>query len=132
MSETYYAASVALVRRNDLLLIQRAYAPWLGAWSLPGGRLEPGESPEECAIREIKEELGLTIFALRPLTTLRIGEKGQARLAVFATQGFEGEIVPSDEVSAWRWVRPEQVGALKTTPELGTVIEGAMRVFDRS
>ncbi len=132
MSETFFAASVALIRRDDLLLIQRARAPWLGAWSLPGGRLEPGESTEDCARREIREELGLNAFALRPVRVMRIGEGGRARLQVFATQGFEGEIVPSDEITAWRWVRPEQIGGYKTTPGLADVVEAAMRMFDRS
>ena len=84
------AASVALVRKNDLLLIQRARAPMEGLWTLPGGRMEPGETLEQCAQREIKEELGLYAFALRPVRQLQVK---QYRLQVFATQGFEGEIV---------------------------------------
>ena len=55
------AASVAIVREGKVLLIKRAYAPYQHLWTLPGGRIEPGETIEQCAIREIAEELGLTI-----------------------------------------------------------------------
>lgn len=132
MNSPPFGASVALVRTSDLLLIQRARAPWAGAWSLPGGRLEPGESAEDCAIREIQEELGLRVFGLKPVLTMELGASGEFRLAVFATQGFEGKIVPSEEISAWRWVRPEHIGDLRTTPDLGLVVERAFRLFERS
>ena len=127
---TLLAASVALARRNDVLLIERNRPPSAGFWTLPGGRLEPGETAEQCAIREVREELGLEIFALRPVTVLR--HRGFA-LQVFATEGFAGEIVADPvEIRQWRWVRPGQLAALKTTPGLGEVLEAVFRMFDRS
>jgi ADP-ribose pyrophosphatase YjhB (NUDIX family) len=104
-----------------VLLIQRARAPWDGAWSLPGGRLEPGETAEECAARELHEELGLRVYALRPLAKLLLGEGRKFRLQVFGTEAFEGEITPNDEIAAWRWVRPGGEGRLRTTPHLSEV-----------
>ena len=124
------AASVALVRKTDLLLIQRARAPMEGLWTLPGGRIEPGETSEQCAEREVREELGLRVFALRRVRQLQVK---QYRLQVFATQGFEGEIVPDpDEIRAWRWVRSEQLHGLHTTVGLGELVEATFRMFDRS
>jgi 8-oxo-dGTP diphosphatase len=124
------AASVAMARQKDVLLIQRNRPPSEGLWTLPGGRLEPGETAEQCAAREVKEELGLDVFALRPVRKLR---HGQFELQVFTTQAFEGEIVPDPaEIRAWRWVKPGQLRALATTPDLGSVIEAVFRMFDRS
>jgi 8-oxo-dGTP diphosphatase len=124
------AASVAMARQNDVLLIQRNRAPSEGLWTLPGGRLKPGETAEQCAVREIKEELGLDVFALRPVRKLR---HGRYELQVFTTQAIEGEIVPDPaEVRAWRWVRPAELRGLATTPGLGSVIEAVFRMFDRS
>jgi ADP-ribose pyrophosphatase YjhB (NUDIX family) len=125
------AASVALLHKQHVLLIQRAKAPWDGAWSLPGGRLEAGETAEECAARELNEELGLRVYALRPLAKLRLGD-GKFRLQVFGTEAFEGEITPNDEISAFRWVAPGGESVLRTTPHLSEVLERAFRLFDRS
>ena len=97
------AASVALIDCDRVLLIQRARKPYFGMWSLPGGRLEPGETAEQAAEREIKEELGLTVWRLHPIRRMFLAE-GRFVLQVFATEAFEGEIVASDEVTDWRWV----------------------------
>lgn len=126
------AASVALLHKSEVLLIQRARAPWLGMWSLPGGRLEPGEDAETCATRELKEELGLAVFALRPVMRLNLGDQNRFLLQVFGTEAFEGEIVPNDEIMAVRWVRSDGLDALPTTPHLGEVLHRAFRLFDRS
>lgn len=126
---SFLAASAALLHRNKVLLIQRNRPPSEGLWTLPGGRLEPGETTEQCALREIREELGLTLFGLKPLLVLT---HGRFRLQTFATETFEGEITPDPaEIRDWRWVAPEQSGALGTTPGLERVLEAAFRIFDR-
>lgn len=126
------AASVALLHKGKVLLIQRARAPWDGAWSLPGGRLEPGETAEDCAARELHEELGLRVYALRPLAKLLLGEGRKFRLQVFGTEAFEGEITPNEEIAAFRWVPPGGEAGLRTTPHLSEVLQRAFRLFDRS
>jgi 8-oxo-dGTP diphosphatase len=130
MPGTFLAASVAIVGREEILLIQRNRAPSEGLWTLPGGRLEPGETTEQCALREVREELGLTLYGLRPLIVLY---HKQYRLQTFATQTWDGEIRPdATEVRDWRWVRSFKVGQLQTTPQLVDVVEAAFRIFDRS
>lgn len=131
MLQTPNAASVALIHGDDILLIQRARAPWLGLWSFPGGRLEPGETAEACAIREIGEELGVAIADLRPVTRLHLGD-GKFLLQVYATTAFTGEITISDEIAAYRWVPGNQLGGLETTPHLAEVIQAAFQLFDHS
>lgn len=131
MTRTPNAASVALIDRDRVLLIQRNRKPYFGMWSLPGGRLEPGESPEEAAQREVLEEVGLHCFRLMPIRRMELGT-GNFLLQVYATEGFEGDIVASDEISAWRWVRLDELYGLHTTPDLGEVLEAAFRLFDRT
>ncbi|MDC9822638.1 NUDIX domain-containing protein [Devosia sp. ZB163] len=125
------AASVALIDRDRVLLIQRARKPYHGMWSLPGGRLEPGETAEQAAEREIMEEVGLRVWRLHPIRRMCLAE-GRFVLQVYATEAFEGEIVTSDEVSDHRWVRADEIGLMHTTPDLAEVVAGAFRIFNRS
>ena len=111
------AASVAIVKDGQVLLIKRAREPYAGLWTLPGGRCEPGESAPDAAVREVREELGLTVSELRPLTLLAFG---RWRLEVFATESFEGTIAASDEVAEYQWSR--SLKALATTPDLDRIL----------
>jgi ADP-ribose pyrophosphatase YjhB (NUDIX family) len=53
------AAGVLLAGRSGVLLVKRRFWPAAGAWCLPAGFLEYGESPRRCALRELREETGL-------------------------------------------------------------------------
>src|SRR5687767_13875075 len=116
MTSSPNAASVALIDRDRVLLIQRAAAPYHGLWTLPGGRLEPGEDAEAAAAREVKEELGLAVYALRPVMRLALGDDGRFLLQIFATEAFEGEVVPSPEIMNHRWVRGDGLAGMNVTP----------------
>jgi len=120
------SASVALLRGNDVLLIQRARAPYRLFWTLPGGRREPGETAEQCAAREVGEEMGLRVGALTPLLVQTLtSTTGTWRLAVFATRDFSGEIVTEDEIADYRWVRRGAYDGLRTTAGLAGILEKA-------
>lgn len=123
------AASVALIQQGQVLLIQRAYAPYQHLWTLPGGRREPGETIEHCAAREIREELGLTIAELRLVLVQALGTDQQYVLAVFATQQFSGTITPSDEIADFCWIRPDQIGDRVTTDRFDLVLAQAFALF---
>lgn len=123
------AASVALVRDTKVLLIKRAYAPYQNLWTLPGGRLEPGESIEQCAIREVQEELAITIRNPRPVLVQALGRDGGYRLAVFATRDFSGQLRASDEIADHKWVDPAALLAFRTTSRLDDVLAKAFAVL---
>jgi 8-oxo-dGTP diphosphatase len=133
MAQEPNAASVALIDGERVLLVQRAFPPYRNLWTLPGGRREAGESAEECAAREVQEELGLRVYGLRHLETQNLSAAtGNWRLAVFATEGFEGEITPSAEIADHRWVGLDMVGGMRTTTRLIDVLQRAFRLFDRT
>jgi len=127
--ETPNAASVAIIREGRVLLIKRAYAPYQHLWTLPGGRLEPDETIEQCAIREIAEEVGLAIRNPRPVMVQTLGRDGTFRLAVFATRDFSGQIRPSDEIADHKWMDPAALIALRTTTRLDDVLARAFAVL---
>ena len=126
------AASVALIRDGKVLLIKRAFAPYQHLWTLPGGRIEPGESIEQCAIREIAEEVGLAIRNPRPVLVQPLGRDGAFRLAVFATRDFSGQLRASDEVADHKWLDPAALVALRTTSRLDDVLAKAFAVLAQS
>ena len=122
------AASVALIEGKRVLLIQRAFEPLRGLWTLPGGRRESGESIVDTAVRELREELGLVVGELRPVILMPVSAK--FRLQVFATTEFSGEIVASMEIADRRWVVAGRLGELPTTPALDTVLDRAFALFE--
>lgn len=133
-AEQTNAASVALIDGDSSLLIQRSRPPSQNLWTLPGGRREPGETPEECAIRELQEELGITPrnLVLILIESIRGGVGENWRLAMFATTDFEGTIIPSEEISDHRWMRLDEVARIPTTPGLDTRLDLAFRTLTRT
>lgn len=79
------AASVALIRGDTVLLVERGTGGAAGLWSLPGGHVEAGETAEEAARRELVEETGLVAGMLRPLA---IHEPAYAASEGAATTGY--------------------------------------------
>lgn len=82
---------------------------WIGV----GGHFEAQESPEECVLREVKEETGytLTSYRYRGLVTFVLGEKETEYMSLFTADGFEGEPVECNE-GVLEWVPIEKVWSL--------------------
>lgn len=127
------AASLALITDGRVLMIQRAREPYEGLWTLPGGRMEPGERPEACARREITEEMGLVADDLKPVTHVSTGGGAFGyRIAVFASRIFSGTPAPSDEVANWFWCAQEDLTGISTTPDMDCVFLRLQELIDIS
>lgn len=106
-------AACALVDAdNRVLLAQRPEGKSLaGLWEFPGGKVEAGETPEDCLIRELNEELGIVTKAacLAPLTFASHSYEGfHLLMPLFICRRFEG-IPQSREGQALKWVRPRDM-----------------------
>jgi 8-oxo-dGTP diphosphatase len=91
----------------SVLLLRRARPPQQGLWSAPGGKMEFGESPDECVIREIREETGLIIAnpVLRAVMTIYDAEWPiQWLIFIYRTDEFSGGLRQGDE-GELRWIR---------------------------
>jgi 8-oxo-dGTP diphosphatase len=132
VTETPNAASVALIRDGKVLLIKRAYAPYQHLWTLPGGRIEADETIEQCATREIREEVGLAVRNLKPVMVQLLGQGETFRLAVFASTDFSGAFFASDEISDHKWVAPGALVAFRTTSRLDDVLAKAFAAVGQS
>lgn len=88
-----------------VLLLRRSIEPHLGHWDLPGGFLNPGESLEECAVREILEETGLRIKSLSYLTSVNhiYGSQHPALTVVFKAEAANQDPVLCNENSEYTW-----------------------------
>jgi 8-oxo-dGTP diphosphatase len=93
-----------------LLLILKKRGLGAGKFNAPGGRLEPGETPEQAAVRETQEEVGLTPLGLRRAGGLDFAfTDGYAlRGHVFTASGFEGTLVETDEADPF-WCEEEAI-----------------------
>jgi mutator protein MutT len=112
----------AVVRDADgrLLLVRRGHAPSAGLWSLPGGRVEPGETAAEAAAREVREETGL-IVEVGPLLgrTELAGPAGSTYLVDdFSCTPVGGRLAAGSDASDVRWVSADELLRLACTPRL--------------
>jgi 8-oxo-dGTP diphosphatase len=83
-----------------------------GKWNAPGGKMEPGETPEQCVLREVLEETGLEIIKLTSHGSLRFHMDGKEELSfvvyIFSTRSFKGEVKSSDAGEV-RWFDVDNV-----------------------
>jgi ADP-ribose pyrophosphatase YjhB (NUDIX family) len=120
------AGAVVTDADGRLLLIQRANDPARGRWSVPGGRVEPGETSEAAAAREVREETGLHVSVGRLLLRVTIGDY---EIEDFAATVVGGELVAGDDAADARWCTAAQVNALASS---GALTDGLIDELTRA
>jgi 8-oxo-dGTP diphosphatase len=111
VSDRVDAAGGVVERDGRILLVHR---PRYDDWTLPKGKLDPGESFEDAALREVEEETGLRCTLGRELPSTRYEVNGRPKLVrywLMAPQA-ERDFVPNDETDDVRWVTPDEARAL--------------------
>ena len=119
-------------------MILRGHQPGKGLWSIPGGRIEPGESDEQAVVREVREETGIEVTCGRLLggaelpglggtvvvirdyeAVVRPGPAGAASAMAMATAG--------DDAAALRWVSDAEADAMEARGEITGGLLAALR-----
>ena len=113
-------SAVALIDRDGrILMAQRPPGKSMaGLWEFPGGKIEPGETPEIALIRELHEELGISTWSscLAPLTFASHAYPDfHLLMPLFACRKWEGT-PQSREGQALRWIRPQDLRDLPMPP----------------
>jgi 8-oxo-dGTP diphosphatase len=122
-------AAVIWNGRGDVLLIRRAKEPRKGQWSLPGGRLEFGETLIEGVRREVREETGLEVEILGLIDvaeTIRDAEAGAANdhfvLIDYSARVISGTAVAASDAAEARWFALAELHALPLWSEMRRII----------
>ena len=106
-------AACALIDTDGRVLIARRPPgkPMAGLWEFPGGKVEPGERPEQSLIRELKEELGISVKeeCLAPLTfASHLYPDFYLLMPLYVCRRWEG-FVEAREAQQLKWVRPPEL-----------------------
>lgn len=114
------AGAVVVDDQGRVLLVQRGHEPERGRWTVPGGRLEPGETLGQAAVREVLEETGLEIEVQEELWSLRrqVDAQHDYEIHDFRATVTGGRLRPGDDAPDTRWFHPEEIAALPVTEDL--------------
>ncbi len=123
------AATIVFDEEGRVLILRRGKtAPWMpGRWSLPGGGIDPKESPKQAAVRETAEETSLQIQTLSHLVTIDYPEEGWAAAFFVSKAGeWSGEVELDYENDKYSWISSTEIKQYSFIP---TVEEALMKAF---
>ncbi|KJS11370.1 MAG: ADP-ribose pyrophosphatase [Hoeflea sp. BRH_c9] len=125
-----FAVSVAVERDGKFLLVLRANPPAQHMYAFPGGRVDPGETLEAAALRELEEETGLKAANPRVFATfdLSLDDPGASDsphffLTVFLAEDPGGDPVALDDAKEVGWFTPEQIRSLPAPESMVTCMD---------
>jgi 8-oxo-dGTP diphosphatase len=104
-----------------LLMVQRANDPGRGQWSLPGGRVEPGETDAYAVARELREETGLEV---RVGSLIGSVQRGPFLIFDYAAEAVGGSLEPGDDAAAAAWVTRAEFDELDIVAQLADTLAG--------
>jgi 8-oxo-dGTP diphosphatase len=122
----------AIVRDDEgrLLLVRRGNEPGRGLWSVPGGRVEPGETSRQAVVREVLEETHLRV---EPTSVAGVVERDGPGEVVYEIEDFlatpapgvdPGGVRPGDDADDARWVTPAELERLPLVDGLLDALRG--------
>jgi 8-oxo-dGTP diphosphatase len=112
-----------------MLLVQRGHEPGKGLWSVPGGRIEAGETDQHAVVREVREETGLEVTCGPLLGAVeRPGLAGAiVDIRDYLAVVTSGQLAAGDDAADARWVTPAQAVALDDGGQLTAGLLAALR-----
>jgi len=122
--ERINCVGVICFRGEDVLLIERGTPPRKGEWSIPGGRIEAGETYREAALRELFEETGIKAELGVKIATINADFEGfKYRLHDYVAIWLSGEPRAGDDAKKAAFVSPNQLAKIEMWPKTREIIE---------
>lgn len=114
--KTIRVTAAVIVHEGRIFATQRGYGPYKDGWEFPGGKIEAGETPEQTIVREIREELNITIAADRYITTIEYDYPDfHLSMDCFYAHIEEGKISLLEHEAA-RWITKDQLDEIPWLP----------------
>ena len=124
IDQAVVAVGAVVFKDESVLLVKRKYPPNAGQWAIPGGKLRLGETLQAAAEREILEETGIAINALKPIYTFELIEKDAQGDVLYhyviidlLAEYISGEPCPADDSSAAAWVDRKRLANLQVNQQ---------------
>ena len=122
--KTVRVVAAIIIENDKVFATQRGYGEFKDGWEFPGGKIEPGETPEEAIVREIKEELDTEVEVIELLDTVEYDYPNfHLSMGCFICKIKSGDLVLKEHEAA-KWLTKETLGSLEWLPaDMGLVGE---------
>lgn len=122
--KTIKVVAAIIIHKKHILATQRGYGDFKGGWEFPGGKVEPGETPQEALCREIKEELDVEIYVGEPFQTVEYDYPNfHLSMDCFLCGVKSGKVVLKEH-EASRWLTVDELDSVDWLPADRGLIEG--------
>ena len=122
--KTVRVVAAIIIENGKVFATQRGYGEFKDGWEFPGGKIEPGETPEEAIVREIKEELDTEVEVIELLDTVEYDYPNfHLSMGCFICKIKSGDLVLKEHEAA-KWLTKDTLGCLEWLPaDMGLVGE---------
>lgn len=122
--KTVRVVAAIIIENGKVFATQRGYGEFKDGWEFPGGKIEPGETPEEAIVREIKEELYTEVEVIELLDTVEYDYPNfHLSMGCFICKIKSGDLVLKEHEAA-KWLTKDTLGSLEWLPaDMGLVGE---------
>ena len=120
--KTVRVVAAIIIENGKVFATQRGYGEFKDGWEFPGGKIEPGETPEEAIVREIKEELDTEVEVIELLDTVEYDYPNfHLSMGCFICKIKSGDLVLKEHEAA-KWLTKDTLGSLEWLPaDMGLV-----------
>jgi 8-oxo-dGTP diphosphatase len=113
MRAAFYGSTICYLRQNDKILFLKFSKKWGQVYAPPGGKINEGETPTDCVIREFREETGLGLInpTLKGISYWK--NKDEGIIFVYEANQYEGDILPESTEGKVEWIKIDEIKNIK-------------------